>query len=285
MTRKYGWAAWKGQLDKLEELLKEAREAGFDYVEFSLDYPLPYKADLVAEIVKKIKDFGLAVSFHAPWRGLDVATLWPEVRKASIDIIKKSIRMASELGAEYVVYHVTTPEKLFKDTVDEVYEAGKEAVAELTDFAREMSVEAAVENVGNLGTPEFFGILKDETRAKFCFDVAHAVTTFMQRHKLKLNDVDVDEVIELWKNAIGGRTLCAHVHGVEAPRREHRPLGYPLTKRAAAKAYVSLGADYVTYEIYYVRKGEEATPKVVGKEMKDVRSWELVYEKRQALVA
>jgi len=278
MTRKYGWAAWKGHLEKWKELIEETKVAGFDYVELSLDYPLLYEKEKLIGAVKALKDVGLGLTFHAPWRGVELATPWEEIREASVRLVKKAIDLAAELGADYVVYHVTTPEKLTPDVRDSVFEAGKKSVEEVSEYAEKVGVIAAVENVGSLGQPDYFGALRDETRANFCFDFAHAVTSFMQRHKLKLEDVDVDEVIELWKNAIGGRTVCAHIHGIEGSRREHRPLVYPITKRAAAKAYVLTGADYVTFEIYYIKKNKEASPKFVGKEMNEVKSWEKVYK-------
>ena len=72
--RRYGWAAWKGHLERWKELAEEAKAAGFDYVELSLDYPLVLQEDKVAEALKVLKDVGLAYSFHAPWRGVDLAT-------------------------------------------------------------------------------------------------------------------------------------------------------------------------------------------------------------------
>jgi len=281
--RRYGWAAWKGHLDRWRELVAEARASGFDYVELSLDYPLVFQEDKLGEAVEELKRIGLGVSFHAPWRGIDLASPWEGIRAASVELVKRSIDLASKYGAEYVVYHVTTSEKLTPDVREAVMEAGRRSVEEVTEYAKRLGVRAAVENVGTLGHPDYFGALRDQTDAEFCLDFAHAVSSFMHRHKLKLDDVNVDEVIELWKNAVGGRTLCAHVHGLEGPKRAHRPLTYPITKRAAAKAYALTGAEYVTFEIYYSKGNSEATPKFVSKEMNEVKSWEKVYKAPKAL--
>ncbi len=281
--RRYGWAAWKGHFSEWEKLLEEVKTSGFDYVEISLDYPLPTKKELLKEVVAKAREKGLEVAFHAPWRGIDLATPWEPLRKGAVDVIKMGIDIAAEFGAAYIVYHVTTSEKLTDDVKDAVFEAGLRSVAEVSEYAAKQGVIAAVENVGSLGQPDYFGRLRDETDAFFCFDVGHALTSFMKRHKLKLDEVDVDEMIEVWKNAIGGRTVCAHLHGVtgEGKLRSHQPLVYPITKRVAAKAYVMMGAEYVTFEVYY-NKGKEVGPRFVAKELKDVTTWEKVYKEPKA---
>ncbi len=277
----FGWSAWKGHLASWKKYLQQSLEAGFDYVELSLDFPLPLKEDLLKRAVDEAREMGLDVAFHAPWRGLDLATPWEEVREGVVKVIKKAIDLSSKYKAKYLVFHLTTSEKLEDDVKGKVFEAGKKSVMEISKYAKEKRVDVALENTPRLGQPDYFATLHSLTDIEFCFDLGHAVTTFKGRHKLKLNDVNVDEVLEVWRDAIGDRVRCLHVHGVEQEKgktKSHQMLIYPITKRVAAKAIALMGAEDVTLEIYY-NKGKEVEPKELAKEIREIRSWEKVYLK------
>ena len=280
MTR-FGWSAWKGHLGSWKKYLLQAVEAGFDYVELSLDFPLPVKEELLERAVREARDHGLDVAFHAPWRGLDLASPWEEVREGVVKVMKKSMDLTKKYKAMYLVFHLTTSEKLEDDVKGKVFEAGKKSVIEISEYAKKIHVDVALENTPRLGQPDYFATLQSLTDIEFCFDVAHAVTTFRSRHKMKLDDVNVDEVLEIWKGALGDRVRCVHIHGIEQDKgkiKAHQMLVYPITKRIAAKAIATMGAEDATLEIYY-NKGKEVEPKELAKELKDIKSWEKVYLK------
>ena len=263
------------------KVLEEVSDSGFDYVELSLDFPLPYKVDYLKSVVREVKERGLRLSIHAPWRGVDLASPWESVRRGALELMELTASIAREVEAEYVVLHLTTPEKLDRDLKDMIVEKALNSTREIKEISGEYGVPMLIENVGKLGHPDIFGKLKDEVDINFCLDIAHAITDFSKRHKVELERVDVDDVIGMWLNALGNNILCLHVHGLileNGKVRSHQVLSYPLTKRVVAKSIALSAPRYVTAEIYY-NKGKEVGPRFVWREVEEVNSWLRVYRK------
>ncbi len=276
---KYGWSAWKGHLKNWEKLLEEAKDSGFDYVELSLDFPLPIKKDVLEAAVKEVYDRGLLLTIHAPWRGIDLASPWDPIREGALKVIEMTANIASNYNARYVVLHVTTPERLESEIRDYIIKKAVESIKRLNEIEREYGIPLLVENVGRLGHPDVFGRFKDETEVRFCWDIAHSITDFSARHKVDIDRVDVDDVISTWTNSVGDRIECVHVHGITKEKRAHNPLTYPITKRVAAKAIALASPNYVTMEIYY-NNNKEVGPRFVWREVEELNSWLRVYLKK-----
>ncbi|UXD21986.1 hypothetical protein IPA_00515 [Ignicoccus pacificus DSM 13166] len=277
----YGWSAWRGHLKNWERLVEEVSDSGFGYVELSLDFPLPYKAEEVREAVKRLREKNLKVSIHAPWRGVDLATPWESIRKGALELMELTASIAHSIEAEYVVLHMTTPEKLDQDVRDKVIESAIKSAKRIVEISEEYSVPMYIENVGKLGHPDTFGKIMDESGAEFCLDLAHAIVDFARRHKVELDRVDVDDVMNMWISSLKNNIKCVHVHGVvneDGKIRSHQALGYPLTKRVVAKTIAQASPEYVTLEIYY-NKGKEVGPRFVAREVEEINSWLRVYRK------
>ncbi len=276
-----GYAALSRDSEEMRKLAKELREGTFDYIELSLDYPVPVRKDYLSEVLEVVRSEGLRYSFHAPWRGIDLASPWEPLRRGAVEVIKNILKLASEFEAMYVVIHLTTSERL-SDSKDDVLSAAVKSVRELLETAERENVKFYIENVGKLGHPDLLGFIMDETRAEFCLDLVHAIIDFARRHKIDLERVDPEEVLDTWRNALGRNVRCVHVHGYSMDNgrlKIHTTLRYPITKRVAAK-YVSLmDPEYVTLEIFYSDNGP-ASPRLVARELNELIGWMRVYGRR-----
>ena len=267
--------------EEFEKLSKEAKEGGFDYFEISLDYPIPKEKDMLKEISNMLKDSNLKFSFHAPWRGIDLASPWEPLRRGAVEVIKEVLKLVAEMDAMYLVIHLTTSERL-GERVDEIIDAALRSIKELSEFSKELGVKFYIENVGKLGHPDILGKVMDETDAEFCLDLVHAIVDFSKRHKIDIERVEVDEVLETWKNSLGSKVKCMHIHGfslIDGRLRTHVPLVYPITKRVAAKYIAIFDPEYVTLEIFHTNEGP-ATLRYVAKELSEIIGWLKVYGKR-----
>ncbi|ALU12105.1 hypothetical protein EYM_00315 [Ignicoccus islandicus DSM 13165] len=276
----FGYSIIPKDTKEVEKIAKEIKEGGFNYLEISLDYPIPTKNEFLNEVISNIKNEGLKFSFHAPWRGIDLASPWEPLRKGAVKVIENILDIASRLEGMYVVIHLTTSERL-SDAKDEIVNAAIESVKELLDAAKRLGIDFYIENVGKLGHPDILGHIMDETNAEFCLDIVHAIVDFSKRHKIDLERVDVDDVLETWKNSIGSNVKCMHIHGYtldEGRLRIHTGLTYPITKRVAAKYITLFEPQYVTLEVFHSPNGP-ASPRFVAKELEEIKGWMKVYKR------
>jgi len=278
----YGWSTWKGHLDRWDQVLEQVKDSSFDYIELSLDYPLPEQVERLKDISKKVKDLGLRISFHAPWRGIDLASPWEPLRRGAVEVLKNVAEIGANLDGEFMVIHLTTSERLEGDIKEKIIVNAKRSVEDISRISSELGFNIFIENVGKLGHPDVLGEIIDHSELGICWDIAHAVADFARRHKVDLDKVDVDDVITMWTQSFENKIKCMHVHGVSKQDdkiRSHQGFGYPITRRVVAKAIALASPDYVTAEIYY-NNGKEVGPRFVRKELEDVFSWLRVYRKR-----
>ena len=94
----------------MEEKLKEAKLAGFDYLELSIDETdeklarLDWSDEEIFEINRMQQEVGLRISSIclSGHRRFPLGSMDPEVRKMSLEIMRKAVELASKLGVRII---------------------------------------------------------------------------------------------------------------------------------------------------------------------------------------
>jgi sugar phosphate isomerase/epimerase len=150
-----------------------AKEAGFDYVEISLEGPnstLERLQPIAAQLKKTKDDLGLFYTCHTPW-GWNIGNPYPKLRQATVQQVIDVIDFAEAVEAKLVTVHMHTRFGLF-DRRELIKNMGS-SLNLLCDRAAKSGMAITVENVDQ--TPEDFKKLFElEPRAKFHLDVGHA---------------------------------------------------------------------------------------------------------------
>ena len=101
-----GAPVWLGNRP-FKQTLSALQEAGFDYLEFSLDFPLPecMRSEEKEELKRMLEDFGLKIAFHSP---LDVQAVHPrrEIFEASMKVLRKCFEFSSYFSPLYYNLHL-----------------------------------------------------------------------------------------------------------------------------------------------------------------------------------
>ena len=100
---------------------------------------------------------------HAPYHGMNIASIFEAIRKASVEVMTDCFAVAAEIGAPVVLhpgYYAWNQEK------EEADRQFQKSLHELRDTAADLSLTFWFENMGdmnffNLRTPEDIGLIGD----------------------------------------------------------------------------------------------------------------------------
>jgi sugar phosphate isomerase/epimerase len=112
-------------------------------------------------------------TIHAPFHGLNIASVFEPIRIASVGVITDCFAVAAEIGAPVVLHPGYFAWENERELADRQF---KKSLLELNAAARELSITFSFENMGsmnffNLRTPKDLAIIGD---SKFTLDVGHA---------------------------------------------------------------------------------------------------------------
>jgi len=134
--------------------------------------------------------------FHAPYHGMNIASLFEAIRNASVTVMIDCFAMASEIGADVVLHPGYFAWEQEREQANRQFE---KSLAELDRAARDLSVAYSFENMGdmnffNLRTPGDLEILDGH---RFTLDVGHAnlnhcLPEFLETHFVHLHLHDND---------------------------------------------------------------------------------------------
>jgi len=125
---------------------------------------------------------GLEYSVHAPYTDVNIASDDPSVREAILKRLEASIKYASDLGSETLVFHPGNSTALEWSLPQETaWRINLESVRRLVEYAEDLGVRAMIENVPEpfpfvMKSLEDFSRFYDEIglEASMVLDVAHA---------------------------------------------------------------------------------------------------------------
>ncbi|MGN1362524.1 MAG: sugar phosphate isomerase/epimerase family protein [Methanobrevibacter sp.] len=146
-----------------------------EYVELLHDYPL---RDMDIEI---LNSFNLKYTIHSPIIDMNICSLNPSIRKASIGEIKHSLDLANSLDVNIVVVHPGHIPFLGQGLEDKIDKLNIDAISEIGKYADDLGVNAVIENMPLI--PGFtYTNLEDITNLLYdlgmsmCLDIGHANT-------------------------------------------------------------------------------------------------------------
>jgi len=265
-----GFPIWLGDRRKFEAKVREAYDAGFDFIELSFDYPWPIPDDLTPKrIARFIRDMGLDLAIHGSWRDIRLASPINQVREASLDYVLRTLEIAKELKPRYVVFHVSTDQAVKE--VEELEQlaiyAASQSVKRIVDLASKLGMTVLFEN-----TPSQFGSSIEHMKravlsvegSNICLDIGHA-----QIQAMKLNNhvgVSVNDVVRKWVKELRLRILGVHVHDcVVRKSRVDEHIAPSMNSQSIRSLIDMIKSDnlrlkFIVIEAFKDTEGREASP-------------------------
>ncbi len=250
---KFGYPFWYGD-GSIRKHAEIARKIGFDYVEFSLNYPWPEKlSESEKTFLKNLKrDYNLDIAFHAPLGGIDLCYPRKEISEASMKVFSDSMGFAAHYVPFYFNFHLATDIPTWKcaDIRSDMLEKARSSVLQISKIAGSYGIQLTIEN----NSKKMFSGIKDlkpflRGNLKFCFDVGHAARAAGGK----------SEKIFDWIKAFGKDMLVLHFHDVSS-ETDHLSLGegdLPLEK--ILESVGKTGCDYTLIEIHTGAKRRNIT--------------------------
>ena len=166
-------------LETAADLVEQAARVGIDCFEISL----PGRAYAVfdyARFAALSRDAGVAVhSFHLPFytdETVDPASLEPDLRRRTVELQSRYIRVAASMGAKFAIVHACLEPVEDADRAERLARS-KESMSALAEVAAAEGISLCVENLprsclGNTAE-ELAEIVSCDPRLRVCFDVNH----------------------------------------------------------------------------------------------------------------
>ncbi|MBA5942798.1 MAG: sugar phosphate isomerase/epimerase [Methanophagales archaeon] len=230
-----GAPVWYGNRP-FDKAIEEVYKLELDFVEFSLDYPLPESMDdPEREWLKRVLDeHDLKIGFHSP---LDTAVAHPrdEIADASKQILRRCIAFSAEFLPRSLYYnfhlHPGVPTYKLEDVRNQINIKSLKRCEEMTRMAAESGITACVEN--DLVPFEWSDLIPEalsllSPRLYFTFDVGHAIMAEVPRGGEKKKEGFYREYLEQWIEKCGDKILVVHLHDcsfTENVKQDHLAIG------------------------------------------------------------
>lgn len=161
-----------GDLGSLEDALDNFEEVGFEAVEIPIHGTgTLLNGELNEESLEilggLVGQYNFKYTVHAP----DLLSLGTKKNiETHIEVFKSTIKFASFIDAEIVVYHTSLQES------DDSREREKENLNDLSTFCERQKVTVAVENMWNSDPDNLIHLVQEveSGRVKICYDLGHA---------------------------------------------------------------------------------------------------------------
>jgi sugar phosphate isomerase/epimerase len=230
-----GAPVWYGNRP-FKKTLEELYKLGLDYIEFSLDYPLPPSmAEAEREGLKNLlEELDLKIGFHSP---LDTPVAHPrvEIADASMTILRSCMAFSAEFLPRSLYYnfhlHPRIPTYKLEDVRKQIKRKSLERCEELTRMASEFGIPACVENElvpFDRSDLIFEALSLCYPQLQFTFDVGHAIKAEVGHSRIKRKAGNYLDYLTRWIEKCGTKMLVAHVHdcaSTENGIQDHLALG------------------------------------------------------------
>ncbi|MFV9677494.1 MAG: sugar phosphate isomerase/epimerase family protein [Methanosarcinales archaeon] len=225
-----GAPVWYGNRP-FKRTIEELYKLELDYLEFSLDYPLPecMKRAEREELKRLLEDRGLKIAFHSP---LDISVAHPrdELADASMTVLKRCLDFSAEFQPISLYYnlHLHPQVSTFKleDVRMQIKTKGLGRCHAITKMASELGILVSVEN--DLVTLEQSDLILEAISAPnlyFTFDVGHAILSELLSTAGQKRGSYID-YIEQWIKKCGAKILAVHLHDCRlTEKQDHLSIG------------------------------------------------------------
>jgi len=221
----YGNRPFGRTVEKLHEL-------GLDYLEFSLDYPLPggMKEADKNELKGLLADYGMRIAFHSP---LDIAVTHPReaIADASMRILRQCMEFAAEFTPLYYNLHIHPRLSTYKlqEVRAEVKRKSIGRCLEIANMGSEFGMQVCAEN--DLVPFEWSELILEAVSSPgiyLTFDIGHAIMAELQHSpEAEGGNHDYIDYLRRWITACGGeKILVVHLHDCSiSDKQDHLSIG------------------------------------------------------------
>jgi len=176
-------------------------DIGFDYVEFSLDYPLPNGLD----DLNVVRNVGIELAFHAP---VDIFLAHPrdEIFESSLKVFERCMRVASRFEPVYFNFHLfhSTTTHIFPEVKEKIRENGLKACRVAVELSEDLGFPVCLENNGI-----FDDLFLSIEGLMLTLDIGHIAVK-----KLRKGESYIDEIREFVRK-FDRKILVCHIHNVD----------------------------------------------------------------------
>jgi sugar phosphate isomerase/epimerase len=207
--------------------LREAAANGFNAFEITCVFPSAEPENTPKEVIAKARDIleksGMEVCVHAPFFDMNIAAFSPGIRKASVEITKKTVDFCAEVGGKTMILHSGTqtyeqikgiPKEenpLFKIQWD----YNIESIKQINDYATGKGITVCLENIGFNSVDQCFQDLI-EIRKKVGSDL---------QFTLDFGHARLREGAEKGIQMLGDNIRHIHLHDNFGKNDDHLPVG------------------------------------------------------------
>jgi sugar phosphate isomerase/epimerase len=220
-----GVATYPAYPHTLEDFIRLASSLNVNFVEIKAEKPHAFPSDMKRKRIKEIKrilnSLNLKPILHASFHDVNLSSLSPWIRRASIKQILKCVEMGAELGAEVIVVHGGGLSREYPiSLVDEASSILVESLSEIVLFAKKAGLTIGLENrhrskdIELISTPQNHLAVLERINSPHCkavLDIGHA-NTF---------NLELSQYIK----AISSYLIEVHLHDNNGVQDEHLPLG------------------------------------------------------------
>ena len=168
-------------LRKFEDVLEEVTKAGFKLWEILAD--AEHSMDIVVPKLEKLApSYDVRFQLHAPMSDVNVASVNPQIRAASVQELERALKLSSKIGVKTVTVHPGYFGPLTFGDNKTVVRMSATYLKPVVQTARDLGMDIVVENMPNINvaictTAAETWALADMLGVGTCFDIGHANTT------------------------------------------------------------------------------------------------------------
>lgn len=149
---------------------------------------------------------------HLPFYGLQLGSKNPYISQLSVDIIKKAITIASQLGIKKGVFHPALNPMIPHNGIKHWYVNFKNDLTELLEHSYKHNFELIAENTWEANGTIFEWLNNDFKQLRYCLDIAH-VYCFANKN------------FDYWLKLFEGRISHMHLSDNDYSNDSHSALG------------------------------------------------------------
>ncbi|HDZ35510.1 MAG TPA: sugar phosphate isomerase/epimerase [Thermococcus sp.] len=205
----------KGMTD-FREWVGKVQNTGFDFVELVSEWPHYLTKANYRGFAEVVEGYGMKVTVHAPFSDVNIGALNEKLRRASLEILRETIEVASEMNALVVTVHPGHHSPASMKNERKYLEIQRESLKKIAAWGEEFGVKVGLENMPRFvtldaQTCERLGELLGDVEIGVTFDVGHLNTT----------TGEFERFLEIFGDII----VHAHLHDNRGERDEHLALG------------------------------------------------------------
>ena len=191
--------------EPFKSVLKRLTEVNVNHIELVDEGLHALNKRRVKKLKKTAKTHNLDFVVHAPWAGTNIAAPNPDLRRAVLKRLTKSIVYAGQLGCRLWLFHPGSRTGLSQFYPGEDWQLNLQSVRTLLDVARREDVTVAIENTPEpfpslmKSVDEFHRFYEDlEDDLGMVLDVAHAnlnhqIQDFLEQFSNKIVHMHVSD--------------------------------------------------------------------------------------------